>query len=127
MANIPSEFTVSVRGELSGEDFRGVFKAVPLLSHRQNLARDQMRRDLLGPKPEEASADAVNISQVFSKLYAHLTETPSWWKDSGNGLNLLDEAPVAAVYEQVLKIETDARKAILDAGQKAANELKKPE
>jgi hypothetical protein len=112
VANLPVEFSVDVVGEVTGETFKGVFKAVPRLSHRDNLRRDQLRRDLLGSKPEDASVDATNVSAVFSKLWVHLVEFPSWWKDSKNGLELLDETPVAAVYDNVARIEREAIEAI---------------
>ena len=130
MANIPVEFSVSVTGEVTGETFKGVFKAVPRLSHRDNLRRDQLRRDLLGGRPEDASPDAMNVSLVFSKIWVHLTESPSWWRDSGNGVNLLDEAPVAAVFDNVARIEREAIGAVKKQAEKqaeaAAEELKKP-
>lgn len=129
MSNIPVEFSVSVTGEVTGETFKGVFKAVPRLSHRDNLRRDQLRRDLLGGKPDEASPDALNVSLVFSKIWVHLVEAPSWWKDSGNGVNLLDESPVAAVYDNVARIEREAFEAVQkkakDAAAEAAVEVKK--
>ena len=112
MANLPIEFIVDVPGETSGETFKGVFKAIPRLSHSANLRRDQLRRDLLGPKAEEAGPDAVNVAVVFSKVWAHLTETPSWWRESRNGLDLLDESPVAAVYDNVTRIEREAFEAV---------------
>ena len=130
MANLPVEFSVNVVGEVTGETFKGVFKAVPRLSHRDNLRRDQLRRDLLGAKPEDASADATNVSAVFSKIWVHVTEAPSWWKDSKNGLELLDETPVAAVYDNVSRIEREAIEAIqkksAEVAQEVAEEVKKP-
>lgn len=112
MANIPVEFSVSVVGEVTGETFKGVFKAIPRLSHSANLRRDQLRRDILGPKPEDAGPDAMNVAAVFSKIWVHLTEAPSWWKDSRNGIDMLDETPVAAVYDNVARIEREAIEAV---------------
>lgn len=126
MANIPVEFTIHVVGETTGEDFRGLFKAVPRLSHRDNLRRDQLRRDILGPSPETAGADALNVAAVFSKVWVHLVETPSWWKDAKNGLDLLDETPVAAVYENVARIEREAMEAIQKAAAAKAEAAREP-
>jgi hypothetical protein len=123
MANIPVEFSVSVDGETTGENFKGVFKAIPRLSHRDQLRRDQLRRDLLGGKAEGASDDALNVSLVFSKIWVHIVEAPSWWKDSGNGVNLLDEAPVAAVYDNVTRIEREAIEAVLKKSEAAKEAL----
>ena len=125
MANIPVEFTINVTGETTGETFKGVFKAKPRLSHRDTLLQDQMRRDLLGPKPEAAGQAAVANSLVFSKVWIHLLETPSWWKEAGNGVDLLDESPVVAVYDQLTKIEKEAMEAAKKDGEEAAKTLKK--
>lgn len=126
MANLPVEFSVSVVGEVTGESWKGVFKAVPRLSHRDNLRRDQLRRDLLGGKAEDASSDAINVALVFSKIWVHLVEAPSWWKDSKNGVDLLDETPVAAVYDNVTRIEREAIEA-LQKKTEAAKEVLAPE
>jgi hypothetical protein len=127
MANLPVEFTINVTGEITGETFRGVFKVKPRLSHRDTLLQDQMRRDLLGPKPGEAGQSAVASALVFSKIWAHLSEAPNWWKDASNGVDLLDEAPVVAVYDAVQKAEKEAVDAVKKAGEKAAEELKAKE
>lgn len=124
MANIPEEFTINVTGETTGESFRGVFKAKPRLSHRDTLTQDQMRRDLLGPKPAEAGPGAVASSTVFSKIWIHLTEAPNWWKEAGNGVDLLDEAPVVAVYDQVQKIEQAAIDKVKKPAEKIATVMK---
>jgi len=125
VANIAVEFSVSVTGETTGEMFKGVFKAIPRLSHSANLRRDQLRRDILGPKPEDAGPDAQNVAAVFSKIWVHVTEAPSWWKDSRNGLELLDETPVAAVYDNVARIEREAVESVRKAAEVAQEELKK--
>lgn len=124
MANISVEFSVNVTGETSGETFRGTFKAKPRLSHRDTLLQDQMRRDLLGPKAEAAGQVAVANSLVFSKVWAHLTDAPSWWRDAGNGVDLFDESPVVAVYDNIVRIEKEAMDAVRKAGEKAAEVLK---
>jgi hypothetical protein len=107
--NIPIEFSISVVGEVTGETYAGVFKAFPRLSHSKSLLKDQMRRDLLGPKGEEANQEAMNVAVAFSTIWAHLTgETPSWFKDSNRGLDLFDETPIAFLYNKILEMERDA-------------------
>lgn len=127
MASIPVEFSISVTGETTGESFKGVFKAKVRLSHRDTLLQDQMRRDLLGPKPESAGQAAVANSLVFSKIWVHLTDAPSWWKEAGNGVDLMDESPIVAVYDGIVKLEKDATDAVKKAGEAAAVELKAKE
>ena len=124
MANVPVEFKIKVVGEVTGEEYVGTFKAKPRLSHRDTLLQDQMRRDLLGPKGAEAGQAANASALIFSKCWIHLTEAASFWKDAGNGVDLLDEAPVVAVYDQILKIEAEANEKVKKAAEKAAEDLK---
>jgi hypothetical protein len=125
-SNEPVEFTVDVKGEKTGESYPGVFKARPRLSHLDTLKMDQLRRDLLGPKPELASPDAQNVASAFSKIWAHLVGPgPRWWQESGQGINLVDEDPVAAVYSNILRIEKEAQDAVVKKGEEARAELKK--
>jgi hypothetical protein len=124
LSNIPIEFSVTVEGETTGETFKGVFKARPRLSHSLTLLRDQFRRDLIGTKSEGASQEAINVATVFSKIWAHVVDAPSWWKESGKGLELLDESVIAAIYENVLRIEREASVSIKKAGEEAAKVLK---
>jgi hypothetical protein len=123
--SIPTrEFSISTKGEVTGEDFRGVFKAKVRLNYSDRLKRDQMIRDLLGgAKLEDAGADGKNIAFVFSKLAVHLVDAPSWWKDARNGLDLEDEAPVTAVYEGILKLEEAAAAELKAKGEEAAKAL----
>jgi len=127
MANLPIEFSIKVTGETTGEEYKGVFKIRPRLNLQARLTRDQMRRDLLGVKGDEASQDAMNIATVYSKIWAHLVEAPSWWKDARNGLDLEDEAPAGAVYQEVLRIEKESIDAVLKKGEQAAEALKNAE
>lgn len=123
IANSPVELTISVKGETTGQTFEGVFKARPLLSHRARLDSDKMRRSLIGEKPEEASESTVHTAVVLSYIFHHLESSPAWWRESGNGLNLIDFAPVQAVYDAILKIETDVYTEIKKAGEDAAKAL----
>lgn len=125
MANLPQEFTIKMVGQLSGEEYKGVFKVRPRLNLQQRLTRDQLRRDLLGAKGDEAGADASNIALVFSKIWVHVIDAPGWWKDAKNGLDLEDDEVVGKVYEEVVRIETESIAALTKKGDAAAEELKK--
>ena len=123
ISNTAVEFTVDCKGELTGQVFQGVFKARPLLSHRARLDQDKMRRSLIGEKPEEASESTINTAAAISYIYHHLEASPAWWKESNNGLNLVDEAPVAAVYKAIMDLEEGVYADIRKAGEAAATAL----
>lgn len=121
--NEPIEVAINCDGEVTGEKYRGVFKIVPRLSHRAILMRDQFRRDLLGKDADLADPNAMNIAEVFSKIWAHTVDAPIYWKDSNRGLDLLDEAPVVEIYQAIVAKEKEFVEAIKKAGEAAQKDL----
>lgn len=120
-------FNISVVGETTGETFRGDFDARILLSHRDRLRRDRVRRDLLGAGPEGAAGadqEALLTAEIFSQLTVRVAKAPKWWDESGNGLDLRDHNVITEVYKKVLEIEAEARKAREEASEAARQEMK---
>jgi hypothetical protein len=120
-------FTISVTGDTTGEKWVGSFKAKARLSHRDQLTKDRIRRELLGPDAGNASTRALNQSEIFAQLTVRLSESPSWWRDSGNGLDLADDNVVAEVFEACLRIERESLDALTKEGEEAKAELQKNE
>lgn len=118
-------FTVTCVGSTTGEEFKGIFKCRPILTHAQQLGRDQFRRDLLGVDPDSASPRALNQATLLSEIAARLTDAPSWWKDSRDGRELYDDEPVAAIYSEVIQAENNFRDAIIAKAEKARLDLAK--
>lgn len=106
--NTEVSFSISCKGEVTGEDYKGSFKVKTRLSHRDQLSRDRIRRDLLGVDAANASTRAHTQAEVFSQLAVRVTSSPSWWTDNADGLDLADDAPVKEVYAAALKAEQDA-------------------
>ena len=126
MAINSEQFSVNVKGEVSGEQYAGVFKTKLRLSHRDQLRMDQVRRELLGDHADSASPRAQNQADVFSVLAIHLVgDVPKWWEGSNGGLDLEDDNVIAAVYEGVMKAKADAIKAIKGEAEEAKKELAK--
>jgi len=107
MANTGT-FTISVVGELSGETFRGEFEAVKFLSYRQQLLLDSERRRLIGDAAGTPSDNALTLAHIFSNLNVRLVKFPSWWVEAKNGVELVDENVVLAVFEATMKVQSDA-------------------
>lgn len=122
--NEPVEVAINVVGDVTGEKYRGVFKIKPRLSHRDTLMRDQFRRDLLGKDADMADPNAVNVAEVFSKIWAHTVESPMYWRESNRGLDLLDESPVVEIYKAIVAKEKEFIDALKKAGEEAAKEIK---
>jgi hypothetical protein len=113
---LPTEYELNVTGS-SGEIYRGIFKIKPQLTYRDTLRMDQKRRELVGGNAEFPSIDAQNISHVMAKISAHLVVSesspfPCWWKDSNNGLDLVDSEPIEALYNKVAEVEGEYIKKI---------------
>lgn len=119
MAAVTEQFTID-----AGPQYPGLFKMKVRLTHRDILVQDQFRRELLGPGRGEPSPGAQAVADVFSKLWVHIVEAPLWWKEAGNGIELADEDPVAAVYKEVLRIEKEAVDKVKVAGAAAIPVLK---
>jgi hypothetical protein len=98
-----SSFSINVTS-LSGENYAGAFKARKRLSHIQTLRRDELRRELLGAKPEVAPDELKKNAFILSTCAAYVFDGPRWWLESDSGQSLVDEEPVAAVYEEVAKV-----------------------
>lgn len=127
MALHPVEFTINVTGELSEENLAGKFKARPVLSLSQQLDVDRIRRELLGPNsnPDVASARAQNVATIFAELAIRIVDAPSWWKENGNGVGLLDDNVVKEVYDAAMDIEKRHVKAIRDRAEQAKKDLER--
>lgn len=116
-------FVVRVTGENTGELFQGTFTVKTRLSHRDHLNRDNLRRQLLGERPEHASERAITSSEIFSQCSVRIVEAPSWWTGSDNGLGMSDDNVPIEVYTEAVKAEADAIEEVKKAAEKAKTEL----
>lgn len=117
-------FTVSVVGEVSGETFRGEFRAVRFLTHRQQLILDQKRRELLGGSPDQAGVRAKNQAEIFAQLSVRIVQAPRWWLESGNGMDLIDDNVMVEVFNGALKVEEEALEEMKKKAEAAKQHLK---
>lgn len=117
-------FTVSVVGETSGETFRGEFRAVKFLTHRQQLLLDQKRREILGVNPESASTRAANQAEIFAQLFVRLSDAPKWWLESGNGMDLVDDNVMVEVFNGAMQVEKAAIEEMKKRAEEAQSRLK---
>lgn len=105
-------FNVTVTGEESGQPFNGQFKVKTLLSRRDRLRADEIRRELIGGKPEGASASVIADALVLSQLAVRIIESPAWWQNSQGGLDLADANVIGEVFRLTMD-EADKRAAAL--------------
>ena len=124
MSNV-EKFSIDIEGEISGKTWKGMFATKIRLSHRDQLKQDELRRDLLGAKPEHASPRAQNAAEVFSFVLAHLTESPQWWSMNGNGLDLEDDNVVGEIYGKIVEIKLKAQEKLKADAEGAKADLAK--
>jgi hypothetical protein len=119
-----SEFVVNINLP-SDETLRGKFKAKIKLSYRDILSMDAMRRSYLGAQPGEPDGVASTIAMALAKINTHCVETPSWWKEAGNGLDFEDLDVVLTVYQELQKVENEYLKKLKKEAVDAGEALKK--
>ncbi len=119
-----TSFDISVEGDRTGEKWFGQFSSLKRLSHRQELMRDRIARELLGPIPEGASERAKSQADMFAELQVSLIDAPTWWKEAGMGLDLGDDNIIREVWEKVMAIKVAAVDEIKKKGEAAAEKLK---
>lgn len=115
---------VDLVGESTGESYQGDFVCKLRLSSRDRFQKDSVRRSLLGDRPEAASGDALVRAEMFSHLSVSLTETPPWWREAGNGLDLYDDNVLLTIYERVTNEQENVSKAAIEKAEAAKAELR---
>lgn len=119
-------FTVSIEGNVTGEKWPGTFKVKVMFSHRDYLARDRIKRDLLGAEPGIPSPDALRTAEVFAELGIRIIDAPKWWTESNNGVDLFDANVIVEIYEKALAAEKEYLKEKAAAAEEARKALSKP-
>ncbi len=122
MAN-EATFTMDLTAE-SGERYTGPVRVLKRLTRQQSLRLDALRRELLGPNPFGATEDVLMSSLRLATCSVHILEAPSWYTGTNRGLNLLDEEPLEYVYNKIMELRDEDRKALEAKAQEAAAELK---
>jgi hypothetical protein len=129
IASIPPNsdaFSISIVGDQTDETFAGDFAASRILSHRQQLLNDRLYREYLGGEnPLLASEDAKQRAQILADINCALVVVPQWWREKGNGMDLLDNNVITGVWERVQQVQLDARNKRLKKTEEAATRLTK--
>lgn len=127
MSDKTSTFTVHAVGENSGDRFDGQFTTRNVLSFRQQLDRDQTRRRLLGEVPAgTVPVQRVLISsEMLAELSVRVVDSPKWWRDSDNGIDLEDDEVLVEVYNKTMAKVAEYDAAKRGDGGKAQGDLAK--
>lgn len=109
MANANEDiFSVHIIGDTTEKAYPGDFTVKKRLSHRDQLAKDNRRRELLGGAPGVATERALSTSMILSELFVRVIKAPVWWVEANGGLDLDDDNVIGEVYDKAMKVEADA-------------------
>lgn len=113
-------FEVSIIGETTSKQFFGKFRCKEKLSLRDQLNIDKIRRELIGPNPLGADGDTAAIAAMVAELSVRLTEAPTFWTETKNGLDLEDLNVLLEVFQKAMEVQ----KAYMDEVKKDGEEAK---
>jgi hypothetical protein len=119
------QFSIDVTGNVTGESWKGLFEALPRLSHRLQLQRDKVRRELLGDAPSGATERALELAALLSDLQVRLTTWPKWWADYKFGLDLLDDNILSEIGDNVVNIIQKEEERLKKRAEEAQEEIRK--
>ena len=120
----PESFNVNIVGSTTGQEYIGVWKVKPVLNAAEQILRDSIMRDLLGPNSKESSNRATSQAFLVAEIRVRTIEAPTFWQESNFGLLFLDEEVTATVYDQIQEIEKKWREEIKKKGEAAKAALK---
>lgn len=123
MSSNEATFSINITAA-SGENYAGAFTIRKRLSHMQSLRRDELRRELLGNKPEQAPVEMRENAYILSTCAAYVVKAPRWWTENANGVELVDIEPVAEVFKEIDKVITKVEAELTAKDVKATEALK---
>jgi hypothetical protein len=119
------EFSISLTGDISNEKWVGQFKCLRRLSHRSELQKDRIYRDLLGPNPENAAQVNKDRADILAEISVSLVSVPKWFSETNNGLDLVDNNVITTIWGEIIRIRSETLKEVQDKAQKATEALTK--
>ena len=120
-----SKFSISVVGNKTGTQWVGEFTVKPMLSHRDEIRRDRIRRELIGPEFGNPTDHVWNLAVTFSELTVRVVAAPPFWTSNGDGMDLMDTNVVTEVYKKTMEIEASAAAKIKADAEAATAALRK--
>ncbi len=118
-------FTLNEKGQTTGEHLEGTFETKNYLTHRDDLTRDRIRRELLaGMDMDKADLRAASIANTVSELRVRLVKWPGWFERKEFGLDMADDNVLLKLLEEVTKAENNHLKSLQKTSEEAKTELK---
>jgi hypothetical protein len=118
-------FSISERGDSTGETYNWAFTAKRRLSIRDQINKDSTRRLLVGERMQDATSATMMNAEILSLLSVSITESPKDWQETNGGLDFYDDNVLFKIYETIVKEQTAATKATEKSGDEAKVKLGK--
>ena len=103
-------FKIHITGNKTKSTWTGEFTARKYLTHRQMLEKDRLYREFLGPVSPDMSRQQGR-ADALATLAVSLVKFPPFWKDSNNGLDLVDDNVLGELWDKVFAIQNPEEKA----------------
>lgn len=99
-------FFIDVVGEMTNQTFKGEFSCkIPNLRDQALISKH--RAYLNGDLVAYLDAPTLRLHQMISYLRYTLTKFPSFWKESDQGYELMDQNVIEDVYNKALEFEEE--------------------
>ena len=118
------DFSVDVKGELTGNSYVGPFVAKTKLSVRETLRQDELYRAVLGVNSQDASPASKSVASAISYLSTHLVSSPDWWKALEGGMKCEDINLLAEINNKCQEIIDAEYKKLTEEASEAEKLLK---
>lgn len=118
-------FTIDEVGEASGKSFKWAFSAKKRLTVRERISQDQIRRNIIGERPQDAQPLTVLRAEMVAHLSVSITDSPKAWKDSNGGLDLCDDNILLKIYDEVINGQEAALKEKVEEVKEEKSQLRK--
>ena len=106
-------FSINEVGQRSGRVYDGKFTVKTLLNRRENFIADERRRFIVGSNSQGVAPSLSGEAYILGQLSVRIVESPKWWTESDNGLDLPDENIIGTIFklmeEKVAEFEAEVK------------------
>lgn len=104
-------FDFNVTGSTTDKKYEGQFTVVCILNmarkHQLEIEKTRLMADFSNP-----TETLFGLATILANLRVRIVDSPEWWKQSGGGMNLMDEDVLVALYDKVMDAEAKWREAL---------------
>lgn len=118
------DFSVDIKGEVTGDSFVGSFTVKTKLSVKEHLRQDELYRSLLGVDNQNASIDSKNLATALAYLATRIVKAPDWWNKMEGGLNCEDINVISEINNKCIAEIEREYKTLQEEATKAEEALK---